>query len=272
LSGPETREKRPRSPPPRRASAGTTCSCPRPRPRRGAGHRAPADVDLVAASVRVARPNSGEEALAGRTALVTGRRRTTSLVLPPNTRLRQSGPRGPAGPRGPECPMFGVAPDVGADRAPRVADAELRGVFLGDPILVPLGVVGRDAADEGDVAAGNPRSAGPGPPAPRDREAMPVPADHGGGRDEDEVTRPVGPEPAQHESEDPAAGSEPGPSTGAAVVHGGLLPERVVLEREGGTGHHHRLRLREALRGLAEILHGQHRVALPTVVPATRPA
>ena len=87
-------------------------------------------------------------------------------------------------------------PHVGAGRAPRVADAELRREFLGDLVLAPLGVVGRDAADEGDVAAGNPRSAGPGLPAPQGREALPVPADHRGGFHADEMAGPVGPHPA----------------------------------------------------------------------------
>ena len=87
-------------------------------------------------------------------------------------------------------------PHVGADRAPRVGDAELCGEFLGDLVLAPLGVVGRDAADEGDVAAGNPRSAGPGLPVPQGREALPVPADHRGGFHEDEVAGSVGPHPA----------------------------------------------------------------------------
>ena len=46
-------------------------------------------------------------------------------------------------------------PQVGAERAPRMGDAELCGEFLGDLVLAPLGVVGRDAADEGYVAAGS---------------------------------------------------------------------------------------------------------------------
>src|SRR5262249_32911124 len=56
---------------------------------------------------------------------------------------------------------------VGADRAPRVPDAEFRGEFLGDPVFAPLGVVGRDAADERPVAAGNPGPTRPGLPAPQ---------------------------------------------------------------------------------------------------------
>ena len=38
-------------------------------------------------------------------------------------------------------------------------DAERGGEFLGDPILAPLGMVARDAPDEGDVLAGDAGSA-----------------------------------------------------------------------------------------------------------------
>ena len=78
-----------------------------------------------------------------------------------------------------------------------------------------------------------------------------------------------------------ASGSASAPSSsvtapqrrsGKRAKHGGPTRGLRMLtmggRREIATG-----RTREALRGLAELLHGQHRVdRLPTAVPGTRPA
>jgi hypothetical protein len=61
------------------------------------------------------------------------------------------------------------------DRAPRMQNAKLGSEFLGDLVLAPLGMVTRNALDEGDVLAGDGWSTDQTPsrlPAPEQFEAL----------------------------------------------------------------------------------------------------
>ncbi len=74
--------------------------------------------------------------------------------------------------------MLSVPGDhVPTDRAGRVLHPELRLQLQSDPVLAPLGMIGRDAANQADVA---PRDSGPtawptGPTSPVVPVSSPVP-------------------------------------------------------------------------------------------------
>ncbi|MBD3236449.1 MAG: hypothetical protein GF330_07085 [Candidatus Eisenbacteria bacterium] len=120
-----------------------------------------------------------------------------------------------------------------------MADAELGSKFLGDPILTSLGMIARDALDEGDVPAGDARSAAP--PASRSAsperpEALAVPSQYGIRLHDDEGPGPVGPKPAEEDPEDAILGPKSGTLL-SSLVDSQLLTQSGILQGQHGSGH-----------------------------------
>jgi hypothetical protein len=94
-------------------------------------------------------------------------------------------------------------------------------------------MVGRDASDEGDVFAGNPRAAdlATRTTSPEQREGLAVPGDHGFGSDDEQGTLPVGPEIPKNDPEGAVLRPEPNPLL-SPLVDGELLAKSRVLQGE----------------------------------------
>lgn len=117
---------------------------------------------------------------------------------------------------------------------------ELRLELQRDPALTPPGIIGRDAANQTDVAAGNPGSAprSTGSSSPVAAVPFPMPIQDRRWLDQHQRLAPPTPVPAEPDPEDSVGRSEerPGPSS---LKHGELLSEDGVLSRQRDAGSSH---------------------------------
>ena len=129
---------------------------------------------------------------------------------------------------------------VSTDGAGRMHHPEFRLELQNDSVLAPLGMIGRDAANQVDVAPGDSGpTAGPtGPSSPVAAVPCAVPPEDRGWLDQHECLAPPIPVPAEPNPEHSICWPEKRPGA-SSLKHGELMTEDGIIsrQREAGSSH-----------------------------------